>query len=399
MEDHKADLLMTQQTLYNLNFIDIICKFFSHINKLTEIRTEFVGDLLCLERSCIIIYKILIVFFCCNENYQSIIKNKLYLFISPLKSKNISNQLLSSINFFLFHLVYNLSSKSDYRKISNIDIVINRLKLLHHLDWNLHKSEMLYFVRTLLIFFQYSTPEYIYDIFLLLDDIKNYVIDDILKGNNIYSSITILTKLLESIQLELQNKDLKENTRPLLSMSNIIKVFPIMINYFIHNEKLNIKNLKYFQSLIIITNIIFEWERHYKNDFNLYKLEIKKSLLDFCTKKIIKDEYIYRGEKLNINFIYLNEFIGISVPKLYILLLSSGIDIIEISEILEKSINVYGKIQILFENNRNEKLFLETDHEDDIEIIKEVYNEIGVSFPILDRNDDESFDSPIVSIK
>ena len=79
--------------------------------------------------------------------------------------------------------------------------------------------------------------------------------------------------------------------------------------------------------------------------------------------------------------------------------MSSGIDIIEISEILEKSINVYGKIQILFENNRNEKLFLENDHEDDIEIIKEVYNEIGVSFPILDRNDDESFDSPIVSIK
>jgi hypothetical protein len=114
---------------------------------------------------------------------------------------------------------------------------------------------------------------------------------------------------------------------------------------------------------------------------------------------IIKDEYIYRGEKLKINFKYLNEFIGISLPKLYILLLSSGIEMMEISEILEKSINLYEKIQTLFENNRNEKIFLENDHEDDIEIIKEVYNEIGVSFPILDRNDDESFDSPIVSIK
>ena len=157
MEDYNEDLLMTQQTLYNLNFIDIICEFFSHIDKLTEIRTEFVGDLFCLEESCIIIYKILVVFICNNESYQSMIKNKLYLFICPLKLKNISDSLLYSINYFLFHLVYNFGSKSDYGKISNIDIVVNRLKLLHQLDWNVHKNVMPYLLRTLLIFFQYST--------------------------------------------------------------------------------------------------------------------------------------------------------------------------------------------------------------------------------------------------
>ena len=399
MEDYSDDLLMTQQTLYNLNFIDVICEFFSQIDKLTEIRTEFVGDLFCLEESCIIIYKILVVFISNNENYQAIIKNKLYLFICPLKLKNISDSLLYSINYFLFHLVYNFGSKSDYGKISNIDIVVNRLKLLHQLDWNLHKNVMPYFVRTLLIFFQYSTPDSIYDIFQLLDDIKNNVTEDILSNNNNNNSILILTKLLEFIQLELQNKDLKENTRPLLSMSNIIKAFPIMINNLTNNEKLNIKNLKFSKSLILITNIIFEWERYYKNDFNEYKLEIKNSLLDFCKKVVIKDEYIYRGEKAKFSFKYLNEFIGISLPKLYFLLLSSGITIIEISEVLEKSIKLYERIQTILEHDRNEKIFLEKEHEGDIEIIKKVFYDIGVSFPFLEGEDDESFDSSNSVIK
>ena len=397
MEDFNEDLLMTQQTLYNLNFIDIICEFFSHIDKLTEIRTEFSGDLLCLEESCIIIYKILVVFICNNENYQSMIKNKLYLFICPLKLKNISDSLLYSINYFLFHLVYNFGSKSDYGKISNIDIVVKRLKLLHQLDWNLHKNVMPYFLKTLRIFFQFSTPECIYDIFQLLDDIKNNVTDDILKGNNNNNSILILTNLLEIIQVELQNKDLKENTRPLLSMSNIIKAFPIMVNYLTPTEKLNSKNLKFSKSLILITNIIFEWERYYKDDLNLYKLEIKNALLNFCNKMVIKDEYIYRGEKLKFSFKFLNEFIGISLPKLFRLLFSCGIKIIEISEILGKSYNLYEKLQTILDHDRNEKIFLEKEHEYDIEIIKNIYNDIGVNFPFLEHNDDnennDSFDS------
>ena len=126
----------------------------------------------------------LVVFFANNEKLQSIIKNKLYLYICPLKIKKISSSLLYSLNYFLFHLVYNFESIKDYGKISNIDVVIDRLYLLHQLDWNLHKNVMPYFVRTLLIFFEYTTPEYIYLIFQLLDDIKNIVTTDILNGNN-----------------------------------------------------------------------------------------------------------------------------------------------------------------------------------------------------------------------
>ena len=76
-----------------------------------------------------------------------------------------------------------IKSKVDYAKISFIDKVIDELYLLHKLDWNKHKGVMPYFFKTLLMFFEYSTPEHIFSIFTLIDDIKNIVVNDIENDN------------------------------------------------------------------------------------------------------------------------------------------------------------------------------------------------------------------------
>ena len=134
------NLKLFQQTLYNLSFIYLINEYFNQIDKLASIKSELVGDLFCIEETLITIYKILVVFISNNERNQSIVKNRLYLYICPLKIKKISSSLLYSINYFIFHLVCNFKTKNDYGKISHIDNVVNELYLLHQLDWNLHNS-------------------------------------------------------------------------------------------------------------------------------------------------------------------------------------------------------------------------------------------------------------------
>ena len=201
-EYDKESLQIYQQTIYNLGFISFINDFFTYIDKLSETKSELTGDLLCLEEILISIYKILVVFITDNQKCRTVVENMLYLYLCPLKIKKISYNLLNSLNYCLFHLVYNLESKEDYGKIRHIDIVIDRLYLLHKLDWNKYKKIMPDIVRTLLIFFEYTSPEYIYLIFQLLDDIKNIVTTDILNGDVNKNNRFVLTKLLEFIENE-----------------------------------------------------------------------------------------------------------------------------------------------------------------------------------------------------
>ena len=364
------NLVIYQQTLYNLGFISFINDFFSYIDKLSETKSELTGDLLCLEESLISIYKMLVVFFANNEKLQSIIKNKLYLYICPLKIKKISSSLLYSLNYFLFHLVYNFESIKDYGKISNIDVVIDRLYLLHQLDWNLHKNVMPYFVRTLLIFFEYTTPEYIYLIFQLLDDIKNIVTTDILNGNNKNNNILILTKLLEFTEIELLKKEFKEyRNRPLLSMANVIKAFPIMIELLTPKNRYDKNNFKFAKPLILITNLLFDfYDPYYKNDFDSNKNIILNSILTFCSKMTLKDEFIFKNTNRSISIKYFNEFMGLSLPKLYILLRFSGTSDSSV-EIIEKVNQFYEKIYHILLFNEEEDIFLEEKHEEEIETI------------------------------
>ena len=367
------NLKLFQQTLYNLRFIYLINEYFTHIDKLASIKSELVGDLFCIEETLITIYKILVAFISNNEKHQSIVKNRLYLYICPLKIKKISSSLLYSVNYFIFHLVCNFETKNDYGKISHIDNVVNELYLLHQLDWNLHKNVMPYFVRTLLIFFEYSSSEYIYLIFQLLEDIKNIVTNDIINNNNNINknnSILILTKLLEFIEKERDKKESKENrNRPLLSMTNIIKAFPIMINSLIPKNKHDTKCFKFAKPLILITNLLFhDDESYYKNDFENNHLKILESLLTFCESMDINDDYIYKNTNRSKSLKYFNEFMGLSLPKLYIIL--SFLDVPEKADnILKKTNEFYEKVFHVVAYNDEEDIFLEEKYEDDIEIV------------------------------
>ena len=384
-EYEPENLLIYQKSLYNLGFIYFINEYFNLVDKLSENKSELVGDLFCIEESLIKIYKILEVFIAKNEKNQSIVKNRLYLYICPLQIKKLSQNLLKSINNFIFNLVYNFKKRSDYGKISNIDLVVKRLYLLHQIDWNEQKDVMPNFVKTLLIFFQYSSPEYINLIFQLLDDIKKIVTTDILKGNINENSRIILTKLLEFIEIEIENKNLKENrNRPLLSIKDIIRTFPILLKQLTPKTKFDIENdnFEYSKPLVLITNLLFDYYHlYYKNYVEENKFIILESLLTFCHEANIKEEFIYKGninesKKKNNHLKYFNEFMGLSLPKLFIILnefgLSEGIE-----EILLKSRNFYEKIEIILEKNKNEKIFLEEGH---IKEVNEICLKIGEGY-------------------
>ena len=360
----EENLLIIQQTLLNLDFIYIINEFFTNVDRLFDTQLELVGDLNCIEETFITIYKILFVFFNKNEKNKSLVKDQLYLYICPLKIKKISSKLLYSINYFIFHLVNKIETKSDYNKINNIDIVINNLFFLHQLDWNNHKNSIPYLLKALLIFFKFSSFEYIGDIFQLLEDILKYALEDIKNGNNNNNSLMILSKLLLFIEEERIKQFQKEySNRPLLSMTNIIKIFPTLI-------KLEIKNLKFSQPLILITNIIYDFFDNYKSDFEKSKLEILDSILLFCNKIVVKDSFIYKNSNANkMTIKYFNIFMGISLPKIAILLSLSGISEEDCSIIFESSNKFYQKIYQLLILDDKMKIFLDKENQEEIEAI------------------------------
>ena len=373
------NLKIFQQTLYNLDFIDFVVEFFSYVDKLTELKEDLEGELVAMENAIIAVYKILSAFIHKNDNTQSFIKLRLYLLICPLKFKNISDELLYSINYFIYHLVYNFKSKVDYAKISFIDKVIDELYLLHKLDWNKHKGVMPYFFKTLLMFFEYSTPEHIFSIFTLIDDIKNIVVNDIENDNyddddDKHNGKVILIKLLEFITNEHKKKESKElkeyKNRPLLSMSNIIKITPKLIELLIPRKGVKLKDsFINAKPLILIVNLIMDYyEPYYKYDIEQYKNDIFKSFTKFCREIPLKEEYIYT-KKNDQNYLnYFNEFMGISLLNICIFLSIIGFHE-RCIEIFEKSCAFYNLLYRML--NQAEVIFLEEKHKESIQKIFE----------------------------
>ena len=360
-----------QKTLFNLDFIGFLVQFFNYIDRLTELKSGLENDYQNLEASIIAVYKILVAFFLNNPDHTSFIKLRLYLLICPLKFKNISSDLIYSINYFIFHLVYNFKDKTDYAKITHIDIVIDNLYLLHQLDWSKHKNQMPYIFKTLLMFFKYATPEHIFSIFTLLNDIKNIVVYDIKNGNDELNDIFILTRLLEFHEEELMKKrDVEENkNRPLLSMSNIIEAFPIIIKSMIPYTKNDIKKFVLAKPLILIINLLKDYYTpYYETDFENYKTEISNSLIDFCENLIIINDYIYTSENKDTKYgsyiKYFNEFMGICLPIFYDFLSSNDSISDKCEKILEKSDEFYGRISEILKKDPKETIFLDENFEE-----------------------------------
>ena len=380
------NLKIFQRTLYNLDFVDFIVDFFGYIDKLAELKSDLEGEFKVLENAIICIYKILVAFIHNNSDYQSLIKYRLYLFICPLKFKNISTDLLYSINYFIFHLVYNFNDKNDYAKISHIENVIDKLYLLHQIDWKKHKRVMPYFLKTLLMFFKYSTPEHIFSIFTLLNDIKNIIIEDIMTGNCDNNSILMLTKILDFHEKELEIKDIKENKyRPLLSMFSIIKIIPKLFEYLIPNANQKLRKFICSRPLILILNIICNYyETYYKSEVEMNKIEIFNSLINFCKKIVIKSEYIFTEEKENklsnegdMNIKSFNILLGLSLPNIYIFLTCLEMEDSEI--ILDKLNQFYEKFKKYLDANKD-IFILRKEHVKELKYISE---QLGIDMPAL----------------
>ena len=380
-EYDQENLRVFQQALFNLTFIDLIVNFFKYVDKLSEIEPDLEGKLKVLEKSIISIYKISVPFFYNNSRIQSLIKLNLYLFICPLKFKKISSELLYSINYFIYHLVYNFENKIDYAKISNMNNVIDLLFSLHQIDWNINKDVrnlMPYFFKTLLKLFDFSSPEHISPIFTLINDIKNVVIDDMNKKKKNINNVIILISLLEHLEKEhekKEKKDLKEyKFRPLLLISNIIKLIPFMIRCLIPVTKYKPEkkeDYKYFifaRPLIILTRLLLFYNSNYIDEFESNKEEINKALIEFCEKARIRNEFIYTSKNKDKLFEYFNEFMGISLPILFKLLSWNEYQDKYI-KIIEKSNEFYGKIKSILIINEHEAIFLKEEHSREMDYI------------------------------
>ena len=163
----------------------------------------------------------------------------------------------------------------------------------------------------------------------------------------------------------------------LLSLHEIINAFFDMMNLIKEN---NLKKyLKLFQIFVIVTNIFCEHFDLYKNEFllnRIYRRNLVKTLTTFCNSFNLTDETIYCSKtKYNTNLKKLNEFIGISLPKLYILLSSLGMSGSASDDSLSCLIylanELYEIILIMNENNENENSFLNKSMETDITNILE----------------------------
>ena len=105
-EFSKERVSITQQTLYNLGFINLINQVFEYISWVVKIKNDFSRELLSLEKILISIYKLLVVFIFDNKKHQYIIREKLYLYLCPLKLKNKSQNILLFIGYFLLNVAY-----------------------------------------------------------------------------------------------------------------------------------------------------------------------------------------------------------------------------------------------------------------------------------------------------
>ena len=136
-----------------------------------------------------------------------------------------------------------------------------------------------------------------------------------------------------------------------MTLHEIIVVFLDMIN-LLTQEQVK-KYMKLSQIFIIITNLLYNHFELYKNDFlinNTYAKHLAKTLIIFTNNFELTDDLIYCNKNNNEHLRYFNEFIGISIPKLYIILTSLQMNKYYDNESFSKIINL--------PNEMYEKIFI-----------------------------------------
>ena len=148
-----------QQTLYNLGFVELINQIFEYISWVVSTRDEFIGELISLESILISIYKILVIFVCNNEKNQSIIREKLYMYICPLQLNMKSENILLFIGYFILNVACSFNSVEDFNQMQCLDEVISSINTLKDIDWKKNKEIIPFYVQTLKIIISFCSYE------------------------------------------------------------------------------------------------------------------------------------------------------------------------------------------------------------------------------------------------
>ena len=383
------DIFNAQQTFYNLGFIDLINQIFEYIAWVVEIKDELKDELVSLERILISIYKLLAIFIFNNQKHQFIIREKLFLYIQPLKLNIKSQDILMFIGYFLLNVAYFLESKEDFNQIQNLDEVILSINNLKSLDLAKNKRIIPFYVHSLKIFISFCSYEHFTTIYPVLEIINATLVREILNNTDTKEDITYIEKILLIIKEEQNKKANDLKTTPILSLHEIINAFLDMLNLIKEN---NLKKyLKLFKIFVIVTNIFYSHFDLYKNEFLLnkrYGRNLVKTLTTFCNSFNLTDETVYCSNNIQNKdkLISLNEFIGISLPKLYIILTylgrSSSSSDDSLSCIINLSEELYEKILIMHENNEKEQSFIKKYLEKEIDDILKI---IGSELPYLSQ--------------
>ena len=371
------DIFNAQQTLYNLGFIDLINQIFEYISWVVDIKDELKEELASLEKILISIYKLLSIFIFNNKKHQFIIREKLFLYIQPLKLNIKSLDILAFIGYFLLNVAYFFETKEDFNQIQHLDEVITSINNLKNLDWAKNKKIIKFYFHSLKKFISFCSYEHFTLIYPVLEIINSTLVREILNNTDTKEDIEYIIKILSLIKEEQHKKTNDLKTTPIISLHEIINAFFDMMNLIKEN---NLKKyLKLFQIFVIVTNIFCEHFDLYKNEFllnRIYRRNLVKTLTTFCNSFNLTDETIYCSKtKYNTNLKKLNEFIGISLPKLYILLSSLGMSGSASDDSLSCLIylanELYEIILIMNENDENENSFLNKSMETDITNILE----------------------------
>ena len=320
-EKPSINLLIVQQTLYNLGFITIINDFFNYIRWIIEEKTnELKDDLYSIELILISLYKLMVIFIYNNSKHKKLINDNLHLYIFPLKFKNKKVNLVYSIGYFLLNLLYNYETMNYSTQFKNIEQTINILNELNNLNWLGSKTIIPYFVESLKILIQYGAMNYSMPLFQILNKILDILIKEIEKNSCTNNDIISIVNILEFVISEQDKRTKEENRNPIINLEKLVDIFINIIKILIP-ESLNIANIKYSKILVLVTNLMYKNMHLYNNDFystKKYNPNLTKSLFNFCSKIKVNDSLIYTEKNNDLK--YFNEFLGLSIPKLYLIL-------------------------------------------------------------------------------
>ena len=333
------------------------------------------------------IYKLMVVFIYNNSKHKQIVSDKLYVYITPLKFKNKHENLLYSIGYFLINLLNNYESMNYSSQIKNFDKTIIILNELNELDWLNYKSVIPYYVETLKIIIKNGISKYVSCLFQIFNKILDVLIKEIEQNNCTNNDILSIISILEFVILEQDKRTKEKNLNTIINLEKLVNTF-INIMKILIPETLELSNLKYSKILVLVTNLIYKNIHIYRNEFfSTKKLNqsLSKALFNFCSLLKLSDSLIYIDNNQDLK--YFNEFIGLSIPKLYIILKQTDKkNYLKIGDKDKCMLNLVKKFyQIIlnyimpkrknFNNQGGIKLFMTKSHKEEVaELIKNVNN-------------------------